>query len=367
MSAVRSWLEPRPGLPVVLVGLGYVGFGFLHVRGLASPLPIDWFVVGLYELLSLSVVYGGLSLSERRAPVNDTVGVFGATVGFGFIGFVVAAALIALQLRRGVQIVEIWFLMLAASATTAAIGVGLALYYIDLRAERRRLSTQAETVSALNKQLTVLHRVLRHNLRNELTIIQGHAEMLLDRNPQSEVEHSLRTLIEHAENVESLSENAYRLRQVWAEEAVVDHELTELVETCVREAREAHPAARITTELPAHAVATAHPRFQLAVSEAIENAVVHNDAEAVAVTVSVRRLEGPDPAIEVVVADTGCGIPEFEPNVLELVEESPLKHATGLGLWLIYWVVEQSHGELSFEANEPHGTVVRMTLPGASD
>lgn len=358
----RTWLAQRPGLPVILVGLGYVGFGFAHVWRLESPLPIDWFAVGLYELLALGVLYGGIRLSEPERSLGDGIRVFGATVGFGFVGFVVAAALIALQIRRGVAIVEVWFLMLSASATTAAIGVALALYYIDLQAERRRLASQAETVSELNKRLTVLHRVLRHNLRNELTVIRGHAELLLDRDPAPEVAESLHTLLRHTRQVESLSENAYRLRQVWAEDAVVDKELTELVENCVREAEAAHPEVDITTELPAHVVARVHPRFRLAVSEALENAVVHNDPTSTDVTVTVTALAD-EPSVEVAVADTGSGIPDFEPGVLEQREERPLDHATGLGLWLIFWVVEQSGGSLQFGENEPQGAVVRMRVP----
>jgi two-component system sensor histidine kinase RegB len=55
--------------------------------------------------------------------------------------------------------------------------------------------------------------------------------------------------------------------------------------------------------------------------------------------------------------------------VLEAGEETPLEHSTGLDLWLVYWVVALSGGELAFEENDPRGTVVTIALPtpGATD
>lgn len=367
MSRPRSWLALRPGVPVTVVGAGYVVLGLVYVSGRSRLYPIDWFVFGLYELLATAVVYAGFRLSDQQRSLGDALRVFGATIGFGLIGALVAGALVALQLRRGVQLEGVWFLLAAASATTAAIGVGLALYYIDLQAERARLTGQAETVSELNKQLTVLHRVLRHNLRNELTVIKGTADLLLDREPAPEVAEPLQTLLEHAENVESLSENAYRLRQVWAQDARVEQEVTELVERCVRELEADHPEVSVTTDLPAHAAVRAHPRLKSAVDEALENAVVHNDSTSIDVVIDVSRTTSADPSVEISIADTGTGIPAFEPAVLEQVEESPLQHATGLGLWLIYWVIERSGGRIRFEANDPQGTIVRMRLPAVVD
>lgn len=364
-SGVTEWLDDRPGAPIIALGAGYVAFGMFHLLGVARPLPIDWAVNALYQLLALSVVYGGLKVTERAVPWDVGLAVLAGTVAFGFIGIVVAAALIALQLRRGVALRQIWFLMAAASVTTAAIGIGLGLYRLDLRRERGNLAAQADTVSELNKRLTVLHRVLRHNLRNELTVIRGRAEMLADREPAPAVAESLDVIVDHTRRIESLSENAFQLRQVWAEDAVVEQEVTELIENCVRELREVHPGVEIETELPAHAVVRAHPRLRLAVLEALENAVVHNDPIGLEITVRVSRLTGANPGYEIAIADTGGGIPDFEPAALDLDQERPLQHATSLGLWLLFWVVEQSDGTLRFDDNDPHGTVVRLQLPAA--
>jgi len=46
--------------------------------------------------------------------------------------------------------------------------------------------------------------------------------------------------------------------------------------------------------------------------------------------------------------------------------ETPLEHTSGLGLWLIKWVVNESAGEIAFEESDLGGTAVRITLKRAS-
>ena len=64
----------------------------------------------------------------------------------------------------------------------------------------------------------------------------------------------------------------------------------------------------------------------------------------------------------VTVADDGPGIPERELKVLERGEEKPLEHGNGIGLWIVYWVVEHSDAAVSLETGTD-GTTVSVELP----
>ncbi|WP_143414728.1 ATP-binding protein, partial [Halorubrum sp. SD683] len=44
-----------------------------------------------------------------------------------------------------------------------------------------------------------------------------------------------------------------------------------------------------------------------------------------------------------------------------------LYHGSGLGLWLVYWVVRQSGGSAAVASAEPRGTAITLTLPRADD
>ena len=43
-------------------------------------------------------------------------------------------------------------------------------------------------------------------------------------------------------------------------------------------------------------------------------------------------------------------------------EEPNLDAANGLGLWLVNWIVTDSGGTVQYEANDPRGNVVVVTL-----
>ena len=45
--------------------------------------------------------------------------------------------------------------------------------------------------------------------------------------------------------------------------------------------------------------------------------------------------------------------------------ETPLQHGSGLGFWLVHWIVTASGGELRFEENDPRGSVVTLCLERA--
>jgi signal transduction histidine kinase len=63
------------------------------------------------------------------------------------------------------------------------------------------------------------------------------------------------------------------------------------------------------------------------------------------------------------VRDDGPGIPEQERSVLLEGTETPLRHGSGLGLWLVYWGVVRLGGDLQFREREPRGSTVAVRLP----
>lgn len=68
------------------------------------------------------------------------------------------------------------------------------------------------------------------------------------------------------------------------------------------------------------------------------------------------------------IVDRNPAIPEMEREVLRGDSEiGPLFHGSGLGLWLVNHIVRDADGFLQFEENEPHGNIVAMHLPSATD
>lgn len=210
--------------------------------------------------------------------------------------------------------------------------------------------------------LDVLNRVLRHNIRNEVSVIDGRATLLAERVDDPELAEHLRAVRESTDSLSSLSDKAASLQAVFdadgGELAPVD--TVALVEAAARAVESAHPEADIRTpERDGVTVRTSERLVNLAVEEVIENAVVHVDAAEPTVEVSVR--ETPD-GVRIRVDDEGDGVPAAERAVIEREAETDLDHGSGLGLWLANWAVTACGGTVAF-GEHPGGGRVELRVP----
>ncbi|MDR5674717.1 histidine kinase N-terminal 7TM domain-containing protein [Halalkaliarchaeum sp. AArc-GB] len=223
-------------------------------------------------------------------------------------------------------------------------------------------------VTEHEQRISVLNRILRHNVRNELNVVLGHLELLERRSTGGSVEH-VETAIESSRRVVEFSEKARHVEQtLQGRDSAVEASATDVVDRVVSDARGRYPHADIAVELPERAdpddrVSVVDLElFELAVAELIENAVEHHDCSSPRVTV---RVEPDGELISIRIADDGPGIPEPERKILSSRAETDLVHGSGLGLWLVQWTASLSAGELSIGDNEPRGTVVTLSLPVA--
>lgn len=105
-----------------------------------------------------------------------------------------------------------------------------------------------------------------------------------------------------------------------------------------------------------------------AISNLIDNALMYSEESSV-VNVSVRRLENQyPPQVVLEVADNGPGVPSEQlPEVFKRFWRANhhIAGGCGLGLPLVGRVTEQHDGVASAHSADPHGFVVRLTIPEA--
>jgi len=210
--------------------------------------------------------------------------------------------------------------------------------------------------------ISVLNRVLRHNVRNELTVINGRAELLaneLDGTAKSSAE----TIVQAGERLLDIAKSARQIeenREVSPELRAVD--IVPTVNDTVNRLEQRHPEVTVTTDLPDTAVAETLPRIGTALWELLENVAEHTGPEP-AVEVSVIKHED---SVALTVADEGPGIPEEEQEVLVKGKEEPLVHGQGLGLYLAYWIVITVGADIEVSGSES-GTTIQIHFPTPTD
>jgi signal transduction histidine kinase len=215
------------------------------------------------------------------------------------------------------------------------------------------------------QRLDVLNRVLRHNLRNDLDAIRGFAEALERGDPDANPVDLTARIQAMANDLAALGETLSRAERLLGADPL-DPESIE-VDTLVRQVAETmaerYPEASVTISATGRTtvIRTDFQVLETVLEETVENGIEHNDSEPPRVEIGVRK-DGSEVVIEV--RDDGPGIPEQERSVLLEGTETPLRHGSGLGLWLVYWGVVRLGGSLEFREREPRGSTVSIRLPG---
>ncbi len=211
------------------------------------------------------------------------------------------------------------------------------------------------------RQLQVLDRVLRHNIRNDMNVIQGRAETIRSM-ASGEVEASAGRIVDTSDRLLELAQKERRITEVLRKDPTHEKvDVGDVLRGVSSDVGSEHREAKIAVECPDDVAVHATTQLHQAVEELVTNAVVHNDSQSPNVTVAVDRT---DEAVGIEVADNGPRIPEMERGLLvDEEEQTPLYHGTGLGLWLVKLIVSRAGGTVTTEENTPTGNVVRIEIP----
>jgi PAS domain S-box-containing protein len=244
-----------------------------------------------------------------------------------------------------IRVAPIYSGEIAPEDRTPADIVGVQGMARDARGRQRR-----------QRMLRVLNRVLRHNLRNDMNVIAGMADTLQERLSGQEADFA-RQICATSRRLMALGEVAQKLEEnLETPTGVRDQDIVPIVHRVVADARDRYVSASIDVNVPTACVARSAPRIETALWELIDNASKHS-GDGASIQVSVTRDES---RVEIAVEDDGPGLPQQEREVLESGEETPLVHGSGLGLWLVHWIVESLEGEI--QLRETEGTCIEISL-----
>lgn len=217
------------------------------------------------------------------------------------------------------------------------------------------------------QRLAVLNRVVRHNLRNELSVVRGFAEEIGTEGVADD--EAADRIVEASDNLMALGERAREAAELLDHDPETERvDLAAFLGEIAGDLHDESATLTVETRVPDDATVETDPALlHRSVEHLARNAVVHNDAEEPRVELVVETDRDGTYPVVIAVRDNGPGIPAHEWTAIEEGEETPLEHGSGLGLWAVRWAVTRLGGELRYEPNEPRGSVVRLRLPAAED
>ncbi|UTF55637.1 ATP-binding protein [Natronosalvus rutilus] len=213
--------------------------------------------------------------------------------------------------------------------------------------------------------LQLLTRIIRHNLRNDMSVLIGYAEQLQTAIEDDRLEEEVQTILDVATEVGNLSNSIKEIEQVTDPDVTkrYSRNLRRVARERVKTAQAAYPDCELTTDASADVWVTADEGLTYALDHAIRNAVEHNDCDTPKVTVTVDD-DNVSGLGQIQIVDNGPPIPEMEIDAIdERIETSSTYHGSGVGLWVMKWCVDSLGGKLTFKERSPRGNIVCFSLP----
>ncbi|MFC3957830.1 ATP-binding protein [Halovivax cerinus] len=239
--------------------------------------------------------------------------------------------------------------------TSSVIDRGNVIVVRDVSIQRQR-----------EQRIQVLNRVLRHNLRNAFTVIQGHANLLAEKAPDLAADH-VHPIREEITDLLATADKARGLERTLGDQREPQPiEPPEAIRMVVDRATATYPDASFRSRVEETGLPTVDERIVEALNELVDNAVEHTPDPEPTVEVGVGTADVSEAThLEFTVVDDGPGIPEADQRAIIDGEETPLEHGSGLGLWLVNWIVSNSGGDITFD--EPPGGGTEVTISFVED
>lgn len=232
-------------------------------------------------------------------------------------------------------------------------------YAVVLRDVTERVTRQ--------QRLEVINRLLRHNLRNDMSVIWGMGQNIQDVTDDEDVLRSANKIMERGDKLVGMSEKVGHIQKILDIEPA-DHERTPiapLVED-IFDSYEGEYDCEFEYDGPTNvAVPMTASQLNAVVENLVENAVIHNESDVPTVCVRVRYEPDQPYPLELSVIDNGPGIPEMERQAIESGRETALQHSSGVGFWVVQWITTSIGGDIAFTERDSGGTVVTLSLPDA--
>jgi len=338
---------------ISLTGVVVVAVMLRHVLSAQPPLS-GWLLAGFGGLVGAALVAAGYVVYRAGFTLRQTLGI----AGWNVLGIVVIGAALALLYAYQSAVASLPAAPVFSGTVVVAVSA-VAHVLIGVNDARR---IRARQLAREREKLDVLSRLVRHNLRTEAQRLYSYATRVraVDGESSDDIADDvhgsgerLAALHEHITTIRNLVDDPPERRPYDVDGAVA---------AVVTDLREEHPDATIDVTT-GDATAAAGDYLEDAIRELVENAVEHNDSDHPWVGVEVTQADG---RVEIAVRDDGPEIPDIERETVTGERElTQLSHGSGVGLWLVRWIVDAYDGQLRFGDREDGNEVV-VSFPARS-
>jgi len=216
------------------------------------------------------------------------------------------------------------------------------------------------------QRLEVLNRIMRHNLRNQVSVIEAHTEVVAEELDDDDLQSHLETTIESADSLAALGGKVKRIEELLGgdrDRSAID--LAGCVEETVAGIADAWPTATISLDgVTPVTILADRAAVAFIIETTVETMLEGADRADPTVELSITVDHDDRYPLDIQFESTSQALSQRDIDVIRDGSETALKHGSGVSLWVVNWAVTDLGGNLDFEQRAAGGTVVRIELPG---
>ena len=209
-------------------------------------------------------------------------------------------------------------------------------------------------------------RRIAHEIKNPLTPIRLSAERLLKKHQQQDadlgeaLEEGVEIITREVETMKSMVDEFSRFARM-PQPRPVEIELGSLIDETLNLYQDIKPGIEVSAAVDEGATSARLDAEQIkrVLINLLDNALEATEPPG-SVAVIASKSNG---SLQILVEDSGRGIPPDEKDKLFLPHFSTKRRGTGLGLAIVHRIVSDHHGSIRADDNHPRGTVFTITLP----
>jgi len=237
---------------------------------------------------------------------------------------------------------------------------------LDRARRERELRESQAMVEERTDQIEFFNGVLRHDILNGMTVVNGNLELL-----EPHVEASGKSYFETVRNwsadIGQLTEKVRSVSQTVTASESVSLETVSLSLALTRrvtKVQNTYPSVDIETDIPEGVPVRGNELLGEVIENVLLNAIEHHDDGSPSLVVRAWETEE---SVRVEIEDDGPGISEdMKTRVLDRNVTSEATGSIGFGLYFVSVMMDQYDGSVWFEDADPRGTVAVLSFPQLS-
>jgi len=189
------------------------------------------------------------------------------------------------------------------------------------------------------EHIRVLNRIIRHNLRNKLNIINARAEMINEKSNSECIKSYTEDIMNTSKGLENLTNEAKTIDNILGDDTnIFALNLKTQVDNALKNCSKNLNTAIIKTSIDPDITVKSGEKLHKIIESIVDNAIRYNTSKKPEVKIYTKNTSK---YVVLCIEDNGPGIPRYELDIINQNKEiTELNHGSGLGLWLTKWAIE---------------------------